>query len=290
MISLPDTVVIKVIDEQGRLVSAEEIYAYDYRSVPWQARGCRKSLPLIFVEHWIFGGNLLFLVDEWYRPHVRVAKERERKEWEPEDFLRSALVSFNFPQSNEAVPFSHSEEVSFLLSLDSAQWKEQEKGKWDALLPLYSLLWLSLSTRCPLINILTVWTFSPSLLCSRGKRGDFQREREAGDSDLLAHYLRKSMDVSARHSRWFDELDWHSTWNRSNVSPRSWLYPIRAMDTRRAEGRWESNQSCTDSTSHIIGASFDLIVQTMLIFVPKWGITDQKNVEDNAWIKMIVFE
>ena len=45
----------------------------------------------------------------------------------------------------------------------------------------------------------------------------------------------------------------------------------------------ESNQSYSRSNAHIIGASFDLIVQTMLIFIPERRIADQKDIEDNAW-------
>ena len=37
------------------------------------------------------------------------------------------------------------------------------------------------------------------------------------------------------------------------------------------------------STTHIIGASFDLLVQAMLVLIPERGVPHQQDVQDDPW-------
>lgn len=46
-------------------------------------------------------------------------------------------------------------------------------------------------------------------------------------------------------------------------------------------GHWLSPEE-EGSNTHIIGTSFDLLVQAMLVFIPEWGIPNQQDIQDDA--------
>lgn len=37
------------------------------------------------------------------------------------------------------------------------------------------------------------------------------------------------------------------------------------------------------SNTHIIGTSFDLLVQAVLVLIPEWGVPNQQDVQDDPW-------
>lgn len=56
------------------------------------------------------------------------------------------------------------------------------------------------------------------------------------------------------------------------------LWPLRPLAlTRRGASAGEGNNT------HIIGTSFDLLVQAVLVLVPEWGIPNQQDIQDDAW-------
>lgn len=56
------------------------------------------------------------------------------------------------------------------------------------------------------------------------------------------------------------------------------LWPLRPLALpRRGASAGEG------SNTHIIGTSFDLLVQAMLVLVPEWGIPNQQDIQDDAW-------
>jgi hypothetical protein len=46
-------------------------------------------------------------------------------------------------------------------------------------------------------------------------------------------------------------------------------------------GHWLSPEE-EGSNTHIIGTSFDLLVQAMLVFIPERGIPNQQDIQDDA--------
>lgn len=59
------------------------------------------------------------------------------------------------------------------------------------------------------------------------------------------------------------------------VSSDPWLLRPLALTRRGASAGEEGN-------THIIGTSFDLLVQAVLVLIPEWGVPNQQDIQDDA--------
>ena len=60
------------------------------------------------------------------------------------------------------------------------------------------------------------------------------------------------------------------------------LWPHWAL-TLIGRGPGAGKEAGDRSTTPILGASFDLLVQAMLVLIPEWGVPHQQDVQDDPW-------
>lgn len=71
-------------------------------------------------------------------------------------------------------------------------------------------------------------------------------------------------------------------WQEGRREASLGLWPHWAL-TLTGRGPGAGKEAGNRSTTHIIGASFDLLVQAMLVLIPERGVPHQQDIQDDPW-------